>query len=121
MSARAGERQRFLFGSRRRRIERGCEGVTPGPWEDYEHCWFRYGVRAVGDDYRDPLVIPTTYTQVKGGAKNRPIAAHIARLDPQTVAELVRLARIGRDLEQGREQYIRGIRIHVPIGKPGDF
>lgn len=52
--------------------------------------------------------------------KYTPIASHHG-LDPQTVAELVRLARIGRDLEQGREVYVRGVRVHVPVGEPGDF
>lgn len=47
--------------------------------------------------------------------------AYVAVLDPDTVRELVRLARIGRDIEQGREQYVRGFRVHVPIGEPGDF
>ena len=35
--------------------------------------------------------------------------------------DLIRLARIGKALEDGTEVYVRGIRVHVPKGEPGDF
>jgi hypothetical protein len=43
-------------------------------------------------------------------------AIHIDEL-----AEIVRLAKLGRNLEDGIEVYVRGIRVHVPKGEPGDF
>ena len=63
-----------------RAIEDGCEGVTPGPWEIGESG----RTVAIGDDDDAYLCVvsrPTT---------RHALAAHIARLNPDTVRELVR-------------------------------
>ena len=67
-------------------IESGCEGVTPGPWRGGHRCdgW----LTAPNPD------IPTKRCGI-GEIYARIDASHIARLDPATVRELVRLARIG--------------------------
>ena len=97
-------------------IEAGLEGVTPG----FPRWIWLFGDRTVYT--RDPSdgcrITPIVRTDYAG--QNNEALAHIARLDPQTVRELVRLARMGLDLEQGREQYVRGIRVSVPIST-GDF
>jgi hypothetical protein len=95
-------------------IEKGCEGVTPGPWvysEDGDDD-FISSPKGRGDVHCDTSYYPS-------GLKTED-AMHFARLDPTTVRELVRLARMGADLEQGLEQYVRGIRVYVPIST-GDF
>lgn len=67
-------------------IERGLVGVTPGPYivSRDERKWI---------DTLGPI-------SENGWRDNRDAdASHFARMDPQTVAELVRLARIGMERE----------------------
>lgn len=64
-------------------ILRGCEGVTPGPWTVFHDTCAQcakngtaeYGISGIPGGYHAPF-----------GAKAD--AAHIARLDPQTVSSL---------------------------------
>jgi hypothetical protein len=86
-------------------IEAGLDGVTPGPWRRYAksphvsrdttrpdpHPETGSVLIAECGDYRDKEIAP--YNMDRWLAD----AAHIARLDPDTVRELVRLARIGAD------------------------
>lgn len=86
-------------------IERGLEGVTPGPWHALRsdpaegvNCWWVNGQPS-------PMLrgFSATVATVGGGYglnDNRETAAHLARCDPQTIAELVRLARIGMTAEK---------------------
>ena len=114
-------------------IEKGLEGVTEGPWAYRPELFDDWGiVRSAPDEEGRKRIVaavrmPYVTTAEANAHRNagtdpwQKSAAHIARMDPTTVRELVRLARIGMDLEQGREQYVRGFRVHVPIGEPGDF
>jgi len=84
-------------------IEAGLDGVTPGPWRRYAksphvsrdtthpdpHPETGSVLIAECGNYRDKEIAP--YNMDRWLAD----AAHIARLDPDTVRELVRLARIG--------------------------
>jgi hypothetical protein len=92
-------------------IEAGLEGVTPGPW------------RVIIDDDGNPLsgrpsidasdeldcsivhwdgFVQEYWRSARGDREIHANAAHIARLDPDTVRELVRLARIGAETEARR-------------------
>jgi hypothetical protein len=67
-----------------RDILAGCEGVTPGPWErraDPSH------YDSVTDIYAQGFIIAQTCGKSFDGMEAR--AAHIARLDPQTIASIV--------------------------------
>ncbi len=83
-------------------MEAGLEGVTPGPWEVYDGCsWRRIGT--TGARYDDcavlyPVVADDGHPDLSSrhGDRDRNLA-HITRLDPATVRELIRLARIGLD------------------------
>jgi len=78
-------------------MERGLEGVTPGGW--------------IGRDlyapYVDPSFVVARNPATSGGigvlarAFSSKDAAHIARCDPDTIRELVRLARLGAETEKG--------------------
>jgi hypothetical protein len=71
-------------------IEAGLEGVTPGPWD-------RGRLLLPGSPWR--VGQPRhTVAEVRVNAN----AAHIARLDPDTVREMTRLARIGAETEARR-------------------
>jgi hypothetical protein len=73
-------------------IEAGCEGATPGPWR--LECW--------GDGSSPPglaNVVADAAEVVLVAEIPEDDAAYIARLDPATVRELVRLARIGMEVE----------------------
>ena len=67
---------------RLREILDGCEGVTPGPWRVGKH---PSGFQLCGDG----MWFMTAGWTVKD-ARNQPDAAHIARLDPATVASMAR-------------------------------
>ena len=75
-------------------IECGCDGVTPGPWalEPF-------------DDLSAELTAPCAESangkRYIGAMFFQPDSKHIARLDPATVRELVRLARIGLEADTG--------------------
>jgi hypothetical protein len=77
-------------------LERGLEGVTPGPWQltavndTMVEAPGREVAEACGDyhDYNDYDVMEAN-------------AAHIARCDPDTIRELIRGYRIGREAERG--------------------
>jgi hypothetical protein len=85
-------------------IERGCEGVTPGPWEigaagDYQPD-SKHGpdFTPIHSDTWGAFVSVVTSTDNAGGRvgtseQGQRNLAHIARLDPDTVRELVSLAR----------------------------
>jgi hypothetical protein len=67
-----------------REILAGCEGVTPGPWErraDHSH------YDSVTDIYAQGFLIAQTCGKSFDGMEAR--AAHIARLDPATVASII--------------------------------
>ena len=65
-------------------IERSCDGVTAGPW------YFEIsGEVSAPSPYRK---MGRSFTGIFTSPSDGP---HIARLDPATVRELVRLARIG--------------------------
>jgi hypothetical protein len=67
-----------------RDILAGCEGVAPGPWErraDPSH------YDSVTDIYAQGFIIAQTCGKSFDGMEAR--AAHIARLDPQTIASIV--------------------------------
>lgn len=72
-------------------IERGCEGVTPGPWRvgpvDDTRVEAADGseVAQIDGDYNAPDTWPIMEAN----------AAHISRLDPQSILRLVALARLG--------------------------
>lgn len=76
-------------------IEKGCEGVTPGPWRVSRR--YEIGPGSNADDQSRGMIIP--FADVYGGGRGID-SAHIARLDPATVLELVRLARIGKAAEK---------------------
>lgn len=93
-------------------IAKGVEGVTPGPWAVYDGCsWRRIGTAPVlGRDYDDcavlyPNVASDGHPDMNAGRGQDTYANlnHIARLDPQTVSELCRLALIGLGKEAGAE------------------
>ncbi len=75
-------------------IEVGLEGVTSGPWAFVPHYFSDGSIKR-----RSVCVERSKYDWIDliGDLNNAPDAAHIARLDPDTVRELVRLARIGVD------------------------
>ena len=58
-------------------IERGCEGVTPGPW--HTEVGARYGAVVCRGDGR----------AIASADASEDLAAHIARLDPQTVLAII--------------------------------
>jgi hypothetical protein len=102
-------------------IETGLAGVTPGPWDFYPEdptSYYGAGRSAAMCNDAGEKVIDCLWASAT--ERGNLIYRHIARLDPQTVADLVRLARIGLDLLEGREQYVRGFRIHLPLSE-GDF
>ena len=72
-------------------IEAGLEGVTPGPWRAAP-----WGNRVPPHEVMN--VIMPAIEQVFPDFLCAD-AAHIARLDPDTIKELVRLARIGAEAE----------------------
>lgn len=86
-------------------IERGLDGVPPGPWKSFAGCG--YGVWAEHGPNATAICLPY-------GPRRSPqkpiVGAHIARLDPQTVGELVRLARIG--LEAGDHDLAAAAYLH---------
>jgi hypothetical protein len=91
-------------------IEAGLEGVTPGPWRRYAksplvsrdttrpdpHPETGSVLIAECGTYRDKELVPYNMDRWLSDA------AHIARLYPDTVRELVRLARIGAETEARR-------------------
>jgi hypothetical protein len=90
---------------------KGCKDVTLGPWKASP--WYvEEGSPVVrfGDHFAFILAVLASDAD----------AAHIARFTPKNALELIRLARIGLDLEEGREVFIRGIRVHAPLSS-GDF
>jgi hypothetical protein len=83
-------------------IEAGLEGVTEGPWR----------ARKIGDSTATyvggvPVISPgqkhskQPFLGVLCCLQEPADAAHIARLDPATVRELIRLARLGIEVEKG--------------------
>ncbi len=71
-------------------IEAGLKGVTPGPWNVEP----RNRSKNFSVAFRPELKVCQTFGDSVAAEAD---AAHIARLDPDTVRELVRLARIGAD------------------------
>ena len=71
-------------------IEAGLKGVTPGPWNVEP----RNRSKNFSVAFRPELKVCQTFGDSVAAEAD---AAHIARLDPNTVRELVRLARIGAD------------------------
>lgn len=100
-------------------IERGCEGVTPGPWftadwhsDSGKELYFvesRYpetlgpGQASIWPDGVVKNLVAST-EEGSGHTKNRLLsdAAHIANCDPDTIRELIRLAKIGLAQENGK-------------------
>lgn len=89
-------------------IERGCEGVTPGPWHYRPEKYDDWGwVRASKTDSLLGELVANVRSharldedalnqhRINGTDPSGPTAQHIARLDPQTVLELCRLAKLG--------------------------
>jgi hypothetical protein len=96
-------------------IEAGLEGVTPGPWLSGTSGFFQRHVLAPGgvNTYTGPVwgAIATCELLNEADGEGRAWraagkpainAAHIARCDPDTMRELVRLARIGAETEARR-------------------
>lgn len=99
-------------------IERGLAGVTPGPWRvseqthPYGDKGYSHREQRISTEWDHPqLKGPMDITRLGIGVGlpglapipmvriEAPDAAHIARLDPDTVRELVRLARIGLEMQ----------------------
>ena len=76
-------------------IERSCDSVTPGPWEFNK----RGGEIEAANPHsaRSPWAVGMIYHVGDG--------PHIARLDPATVRELVRLAKIGLEADTGANRF----------------
>jgi hypothetical protein len=93
-------------------IEAGLEGVTPGPWEpficDDGKQWSGWPLSIEAWSIADKSIVrPGGFYPYEWDAKTSQHeacanASHIARLDPDTVRELVRLARIGAETEARR-------------------
>lgn len=84
-------------------IERGLEGVTPGPWclqGDWRPKAKKVGGWLSTACRRPPPPLFEINPFVGETIKHIANAAHIARCDPQTISELVRLARIGLAAER---------------------
>jgi hypothetical protein len=82
-------------------IECGCEGVTPGPWT-WGAQWLakRIGNSGrVAEDYMHLAQVPLNdYDSPRWNTD----AAHIANCDPDTIRELIRLAKLGLAQENGK-------------------
>lgn len=81
-------------------IERGCEGVTPGPWRE-ENQPFGSAIYIKGGK-----TIATAHGSLaitKEKLPNDLNAEHIARLSPEVVRELCQLAREGLTMRQDYE------------------
>jgi hypothetical protein len=107
-------------------IEEGLKGVTSGPWhaETCEHPYFdgskahieRHVITAY-DHPQSKAPVGITRLGIGVGLNGKPPVymvkmtepdhLHVARLDPETVRELVKLARIGLDAETRIERLIR--------------
>ena len=91
-------------------IEAGLEGVTPGPWE----------VKPTA-----PIVVGVSHSNLSGIAglsvgigRTYSNTAHFSRLDPDTVRELVRMARIGASIEStALENRYRAMIMASPFAK----
>ena len=68
-----------------RAILAGCEGVTPGPWEAGHHWVFVPPLDAANNQTK---ALRNILRDVSA-EELQPNAAHIARLDPQTVASII--------------------------------
>ena len=102
-------------------IEAGCDGVTPGPWLPISSVEFlgkpgdgiemlRCEIRQVDASPNDKHSWPFRVCKtVEGQFANADKLnfEHIARLDPATVRELVRLARIGLEADAGTNSLAR--------------
>jgi dihydrofolate reductase (trimethoprim resistance protein) len=77
-------------------IEAGLEGVTPGVWEPGAGRFGRYCVQSQ-DGY---FVCQTGPYDYRGGQQGL-TRAHIARCHPLNMAEMIRLARLGIEVEAG--------------------
>jgi hypothetical protein len=75
-------------------IEAGLEGVTPGPWSWGQRWYTGHKIGALMGEW--PVL------DLGGAGVSVINAAHIASLYPDTVRELVRLARIGAETEARR-------------------
>lgn len=98
-------------------IERGLEGVRNGPFRVGE------GTHALlVFDAENMAVAGAVYSHPNPEQAKKSLAAHIARMDPQTVAELIRLARIGMDAD-AREQaaYERGMEDAAAIAEGPEY
>jgi hypothetical protein len=72
-----------LTDDRLREIIAGCDGVTPGPWEMID---LGGNANAMVCDTKDTIL--SVHRRTRPKAFETAIAAHIARLDPQTVTAI---------------------------------
>lgn len=75
-------------------IEKGCEGVTPGPWKA-EQTGNEWHVFMLSTD--ETICVIEEWSREIDGAD----AAHLARLDPQTMLAIIELARKGLAADAG--------------------
>lgn len=76
-------------------IIKGCEGVTPGPWQRVEP-----GAESTLVECHNGTICEVQWNRPDVGNAHRD-AAHIARLDPQTVASLLTELQHRREAEAG--------------------
>jgi hypothetical protein len=97
-------------------LERGLKGVTPGPWAtDASNGPANSVNQRAGVGVYSMTVAQPSYDEGEGIPDDAWVCgiwgefasqyvqdtAHIARCDPDTIGELIRLARIGLEAEQG--------------------
>jgi hypothetical protein len=94
-------------------IERGLEGVTPGPWRVSKH---RASSRAIQTTKTDREIATVALHKYTDNTGPEAMAAHIARLDPETVRELVRGYREWMGHQQANEEALQ-----LRLGKMGSY
>jgi hypothetical protein len=87
-------------------IERGLDGVTPGPWFNWRatsNC-----ADICSGTPQKPVRVAQVINTIHDGLYEyqRKDVAHIASCDPDTVRALIRLARIGKAVVEGSEETV---------------